>query len=77
MRNDPSVKSKLVYRIIDEKGKHQAAYTRTYFDEYDFFTVNQARESNVHGVYKDKTKYKIAKYRVDYVLIEDDIDPII
>ena len=42
-------------------------------DEYNFNSVQEAREANCHGIYKDKTKYKIRKYEL--VLVEDDCDP--
>jgi len=66
--------SKFVYRIIDNKGRSQGVYSRAYHDEYDFDSAERARNSNVHGIYTDKTKYKIAKYRVDYILINEDCD---
>ncbi len=64
-----------VYRIIDrETGEFQGSYSRAYSNEYDFESIKEARTTNVHGIYEDKEKYKIAKYRVVYQLIEVDCD---
>lgn len=68
-------KPEIVFRIIDrESGDAVGSYSRACCDEYDFESVSQARVSNCHGVFKDKKTYKIAKYRVTYELIEDDVD---
>lgn len=67
------MKPETVYRIINrESGEAQGSYSRAYCDEYDFNSVGQARRANVHGMFEDKEKYKIAKYKVTYELIEDD-----
>lgn len=64
-----------VFRIISrDTGAAVGSYSRAYHDEFDFESVEQAREANVHGVFKDKSKYAIAKYRVIYELIEPDCD---
>ena len=64
-----------VYRIIRrDSGEAQGSYSRAFCDEYDFNSVSEARNANVHGCFKDKSKYKIAKYKVTYELIEDDCD---
>ena len=66
---------KIVYRIIDRRdNKPQYVYSRAYHDEVDFDAASSARNANVHGIYKDKDRYKISKYRVIYELIEDDCD---
>ena len=68
-------KPEIVYRIINrETGDAMGSYSRAYCDEYDFDSIYQARMSNCHGMFADKEKYKIAKYRVTYDLIEDDCD---
>lgn len=64
-----------VFRIISkETGEAIGSYSRAYCDEYDFRSVEEARNANVHGVFKNKEKYKIAKYRVTYELIEENCD---
>jgi hypothetical protein len=64
-----------VFRIISsETGEAVGSYSRAYCDEYDFNSVEEARSANVHGAFEDKEKYKIAKYRVIYELIEDNVD---
>ena len=69
------IRSQIVHRIIDIKtGKPVGVYSRACHDEYDFETAEQARNANVHGIHKDKTKYKIARYKVTYTLISDDCD---
>ena len=68
-------KPETVFRIIDrETGNPVGSYSRAYCDEFDFNSASEAREANCHGIFKDKDKYKIAKYRVTYTLIEDDVN---
>lgn len=63
-----------VYRIIErETGGLVGSYSRAYCDEYDFVSAEEARLANCHGVFKDKKKYAIAKYRVTYELIDPDV----
>lgn len=64
-----------IYRIVDrETDKEIGVYMQpTARDEYNFRSVKSARESNCHGIYKDKAKYKIRKYKL--VLMDDDCDP--
>ena len=65
----------IVYRIIDQKtGEAKGSYSRACHDEFDFESAEQARSANVCGVFQDREKYRIAKYRVTYELIEDDCD---
>lgn len=64
-------KPEIVYRIIDkETGEAVGSYSRAYCDEFDFSSESEARHANVHGVFEDKEKYDIAKYKVTYELIE-------
>jgi len=64
-----------VYRIIDrETGQVKGSYSRAYCNEYDFETGVEARTSNCHGVFENKEKYQIAKYKVTYELIAEDCD---
>jgi hypothetical protein len=68
-------KPEIVFRIIDRQtGTVQGSYSRAYCNEYDFDSIEDARTTNVHGMFENKQKYKIAKYRVIYELIEDDVD---
>lgn len=68
-------KPETVFRIIDkDSGKAVGSYSRAYCDEFDFNSVSEARNANCHGMFKEKEKYKIAKYKVTYTLIEDDCD---
>lgn len=68
-------KPEIVFRIIDkETGNPVGSYSRAYCDEYDFNSVEEARKANVHGIFEDKEKYKIAKYKVIYELIENDCE---
>lgn len=67
-------KPEVVFRIIDrETGEPQGSYSRAYCDEFDFYSPSEARNANVHGKFKNEEKYKIAKYKVTYELIEDDV----
>ena len=66
-------KPETVFRIIDKSnGKAVGSYSRAYCDEFDFYSVNDARGANCHGVFKDEDKYRIAKYKVTYTLIDSD-----
>lgn len=67
-------KPEIVFRIIDrDTGVAQGSYSRAYCDEFDFESAEEARTANCHGVFEDNDRYKIAKYRVIYELIEDDV----
>ena len=64
-----------IFRIIEqESGDAVGSYSRAYCDEYDFESVDEARNANTHGIFKDKEKYRIAKYKVTYTLVEDNCD---
>lgn len=68
-------KPEIVFRIIDREHGHVCgSYSRAYCNEYDFTSAEEARTANCHGTFEDRAKYKIAKYRVTYELIEDDCD---
>jgi len=65
-----------VFRIIDRTtGDACGSYSRAYCDEFDFRSVEEARTANVHGIFQDKNRYAIARYRVTYELIDPDCDP--
>jgi hypothetical protein len=71
-KDDPRT-SKIVYRIIDRAtGQPEGVYSRAYGDEYDFGSPADARRSNCWDIYEDTDKYRIAKYRVTYELLEED-----
>jgi len=71
----PTHKQDTVYRIIDRTtGNSVGSYSRAYCDEYDFNSAKQARKANCHGVFENVSKYAIAKYRVVYELIDDDVE---
>ena len=68
-------KPEIVFRIIDKQtGDAVGSYSRAYCDEFDFNSISQARTANCHGMFEDKQKYKIAKYKVIYELINDDCE---
>ena len=65
-----------VYRIIERStGRATGSYSRSCGDEYDFHSVEAARNANCHGVFANKVKFSIARYRVTYELIDEDCDP--
>lgn len=65
-----------IYKIIDnDTGDYTGAYSRSCHTEYEFSSVRSARDSNVHGVFYDKRKYRIQKWKVTYELVEDNVDP--
>lgn len=67
------MKPSVVCRIVDRKTEEfVGSYSRACCSEYDFDSAYQARLSNCHGEFTDEKKYKIAKYKVTYELIEDD-----
>lgn len=64
-----------IYRIVDKEtdeeiGVYIPPMAR---NEYNFKSIEAARNSNCHEMYKDKLRYKIRKYKL--VLVEDDCDP--
>lgn len=63
-----------LYRIAERKtDKEIGVYMPpTAREEYNFCSVESARKSNCNGIYEDKTKYKVHKYRL--VLIDNDCD---
>lgn len=64
-----------VYRIIDRAtGRPVGSYSRAYCDEYDFRSAEEARSANCHGIFQDRAKYAIARYRVVYELVAEDVD---
>ena len=66
-------KPEIVYRIIERStGEAQGSYSRACCDEYDFSSAENARSANCHGMFEDKSKYAIAKYRVTYELLDED-----
>lgn len=68
-------KPEIIYRIIERKsGEAIGFYSRAFCDEYDFNSIEEARTANCHGIFEDRQKYQIAKYRVLYVLIDDDVE---
>ena len=68
-------KPETVFRIIDREGGWPCgSYSRACCGEYDFNSIREAREANCHGMFKNKEKYQIAKYRVTYKLIDEDCD---
>jgi hypothetical protein len=68
-------KPSTVCRIIDRNtGEFVGSYSRAYCDEYDFKSAYEARLANCGGEFTDEKKYKIARYKVTYELIEDDCD---
>jgi len=63
------------YRIINRKtGDMEGTYSRACHTQYEFGSPEEARSSNCHNIYQDRGKYRIAKYRVTYELIEEDVD---
>ena len=67
-------KPEIVFRIIDRNtGNAIGSYSRACCNEYDFRSAKGARSANCHGVFQDREKYKIAKYKVTYELLEDDV----
>lgn len=68
-------KPEIVFQIIDRNTELPVgSYSRSYCDEYDFTSPEHARQANCHGVFENREKYKINKYRVTYELIEEDVD---
>ena len=67
-------KPEIVFRIIDNRTNDAVgSYSRACCDEYDFESAERARSANCHDMFQ-RPEYRIAKYRVTYELIEDDVD---
>jgi hypothetical protein len=68
-------KPQTVFRIIDRQtGEAKGSYSRANCHEFDFNSAEEARNANVHGMFNDKNKYAIAKYRVVYEMVEENVD---
>lgn len=67
---------KEIYKIVDkETNKTISVYIPpTSRDVEEFESIEDARTSNCHDIYKDKEKYRIEKYKVTYELIDPDCD---
>jgi hypothetical protein len=66
-----------VYCIVDnETNKIVPCYFQFSGDKYNFNSIEEARESNCHGIFKDKDRYRIAKFKVTEELQCDNCDPI-
>lgn len=63
-----------IYRIVDRETDEEIKVYMppTARNEYNFESVSEARNSNCHGIYQNKERYKIRKYKL--VLVEDDCD---
>ena len=68
-------KPDIVYRIVNNyTNEFEGSYSRSCCDEYDFRSAEEAKNANCHGMFRDRKKYRIAKYKVTYELIEDNVD---
>jgi hypothetical protein len=67
----PEIVHRIIYRAT---GEVVGSYSRAYCEEYDFRSVEEARNANVHGLFQDKAAYAIARYRVVYELVDADAD---
>ena len=66
---------KIVFRILNnETNAVEGSYSRACHMEYDFQSVASARNANCHDLFQDKKKYRIAKYKVTYELLENSCD---
>ena len=66
-------KPEIVFRIINKKtGEAVGSYSRAYCEEYDFGSIYEARNANVHGLFKNEDEYTIAKFKVTYELLEEE-----
>jgi hypothetical protein len=69
------MKDKIVYQIHDRKDDEvQYVYSRSYHNVSEFGSTSSARSSNCYDIYENKEKYRIAKYKVTYELIEEDCE---
>ena len=63
---------KIVYKLWDKKEEvFASSYSRVYHDEIEWSSESNARNANCHGMFEDKTRYAVKKYRVTYEEIED------
>ena len=67
---------KTIYRLFDRSNNEPCgSYERGYHTKYDFSSPSSAREYNCHGIFKNRAKYRLARYRVTVELIDEDVDP--
>jgi hypothetical protein len=63
-----------VYRIFDRRTSEPVgSYSRSYHDEYDFASAEQARSANCHDMFQNRDKYRIAKIEVIEKVVEEDV----
>jgi hypothetical protein len=63
---------KKIYRIFNAKTqKYEGVYQRGYHDQYDFGSPDEARNSNVHGIYQSQT-FEIHEFEIDEILTNRD-----
>ena len=66
-------KPSIVFRIIDRAtGEAVGSHSSACCDEFDFESQEQARSANFHGMFRDRVKFAVAKYRVTYKLLNGD-----
>ena len=64
-----------VFRIIDRRtGEPVGVYSRACCEEFDFESADDARDAHFSGMHADKSRYRIARYRVTYELLDDDVE---
>ena len=63
MENEGEQITNTFYRIIERAtGKAVPCFHWPAHDQYNFSSPEEARNSNCHGIFKDKEKYSIAKF---------------
>ena len=65
----------IVFRITNRETEQPVgSYSRACGDEYDHNSADNARNANVHGMFENREKYRIDRYRVTYTLLEEGVD---
>ena len=64
----------MIHTKNDSKNKPIGVYSGSCHNDFEFGSASSARRANCHGIYEDKKRYKINKYKVTYTLIEEDVE---
>lgn len=70
--------TKIFYRIYDKKSQeyvHAIVGAGTNRTQTEFGSIREAREFNCHGLFKDKGRYEIHKFKAEISSDCVDVDP--
>ena len=74
MRSElPAGGSKTVFTLHDRRtGEQVGSYDRSCSDRFEWHDEASARRHNFHGIFEDREKYVVKRWRVTYELLDGD-----